>query len=124
MGLIGGRGSVRAERPDAIHREGGRLRDGQARDIDALPGADFIESIEVEVGVVTLEKGLALGELELETLSVAAGGEGPAVSVLLVAGGARCGTGGAAGMFGVALGNKTQYQSLEIAVGVARRDLP
>lgn len=124
LGLIGGRWPVRAEWPDAVHGEGGRLGQWEPRNIDALPGTDIIEGIEVEVGVVTLEKGLALGELELETLCVTAGGEGPAVSVLLVAGGACCCACGAARMFRVALQDKKQYQSLEIAVGVARRDLP
>ncbi len=116
-GRIGGalgrrRGGLWAEGPDAVDGLG---------DVDALAGADVIEIVEDEAGVVALEEGLALGDLELEALCVAARRQRAAVAVLLVAGGAGGGAGGAARVLGVALDDD---QLMEIAVGVARRDLP
>lgn len=94
------------------------------RHLDALSSTDLIELVEVKARNMALEKGLALGDLVLDALSVAAGGECLAVAVFLVAWGARCGACSTAGMFRVALGQKLSQLWLEIAAGVARRDLP
>ncbi len=101
-------------------------------DVDALACADGVEVVEVEEGVVALEEGLALSELALEPLCVAAGGEGLAMAVFLLAGGACGGTGGAARVLGVALGEEEDSRrgladaraDGAFAVGRHRRDLP
>lgn len=94
-------------------------------DVDALAGADVVEVIEVEARDVLLEEGGALDDLALDALGVAAGGEGLAVSVLLVALDAGGRAGRALGMLGVALGEGECVRQLPAAsVSPERRDLP
>ena len=102
---------------------------------DTLTSTDGIQIVEVEEGVLPLEEGLALHELALDALCVAAGGEGLAMAVFLLAWRARGRTGGAAGMLGVALAEGRRSKGGRMladsrgsdggfAVGRHRRDLP
>jgi hypothetical protein len=111
-----GRGR-RAEWADALH--GGKV--GDAANVDTLTSEKVIEAIEGETRVVTFKQGLTLCDLEFEALSVASWSKGATMPVFLVAGSAGCCASGAFWVFGIALkGNEL----MEIAVGVARRDLP
>ena len=78
--------------------EGGRDGIIAGVDLNALPGEDSVEVVEVEERVVSLEEGFALEELALDAFGVSTGGEGLAMAVLLVARSARRGAGGAARM--------------------------
>ena len=93
-------------------------------DLDALPDEDVIKLVELKTGVMTLEEGLALGNLLLNALSVSTGCEGLAMSVLLMAYGTGCGARCASGVLGIALEWGKVRVRMEIAAGVARRDLP
>ena len=107
----------RAEWADALH--GGKV--GDAANVNALTNEEVIEAIEGETWVVTLKEGLTLCDLEFKALSVASWSEGATMPIFLVAGGAGCCTSRAFWVFRIALkGNEL----MEIAVGVARRDLP
>ena len=81
---------------------GGRLE--SAVEFYAFASTNVLEIGEVEAGAVTLEEGVAEGDLALDKLCVAAEGEGLPVSVLLLAGHAGGRTGGALWVFRVALG--------------------
>ena len=116
LGLLG-RGR-RAEWADALH--GGKA--GDATKVDALTSEEIIEAIEGETRVVTLKEGLTLGDLEFKALGITSWSKGAAMPVFLVAGSAGCCAGGAFWVFGIAL--KGSNELMEIAVGVARRDLP
>ena len=75
-----------------------------------------------------LNKSFTLGKLIFKVLGVTSWGKCLTMSVLLMTGGASCGTSCALGMFGIALLKENESQEceglMEIAVGVARRDLP
>ena len=83
--------------------EGGRNGSVADIDFDALAGEDGVDVIEVKAWDVPLEERFALDKLALDALGVSAGREGLAMAVFLVAGRACGGTGGAAGVLGVAL---------------------
>jgi len=72
-------------------------------DVEALAEQDLLELIELKTGNMAFEKRLALGNLVLNTLSVATRGQRLSVPVLLVAGDAGGGAGSTSGMFGVTL---------------------
>ena len=93
-------------------------------DLDPLPDEDVIKLFELKTGVVTFEKGLALGNLLLNAFSVSTGCEGLAMSVLLMADGTGCSARCASRVLGVALEWGRVRVRMEIAAGVARRDLP
>jgi len=116
LGLLGG--ARRAEWADALHR--GKV--GDATKVDALTSEEIIEAIEGETGVVTLKEGLTLCDLEFKALSITSWSKGAAMPVFLVAGSAGCCACSAFWVFRIAL--KGSSELMEIAVGVARRDLP
>lgn len=67
--------------------------------VEVLPGHDLLETVDGKSRVSELEQGLALRQLQLDVLSVAAGRQCLAMSVFLVAYGGRSGAGGASWMF-------------------------
>jgi len=93
-------------------------------DLDALADENVIKLFELKARVMTPEKGLALGNLLLNALGVSTGCEGLAMSVLLVADGTGCSARCASGVLGVTLEWGRVRVRMEIAAGVARRDLP
>ena len=96
LGRIPGAGPI-------VPADGLRLAYGFTGDDDALPFANLIDVVEVELGHSDFEEAGQLLELPLDALSVASRGELIAITVLLVAGDAGGGTGGASRVFGVAL---------------------
>ena len=116
LGLLSGARST--EWADALH---GR-KVGDAAEVDALASEQVIEAIEGETWVVTLKERLALCDLEFKALSITSWRQRTAMPVLLVAGSAGCSASSAFWVFGIAL--KGSNELMEIAVGVARRDLP
>jgi hypothetical protein len=72
-------------------------------ELDALGGEDVVERVEREAGDVAAEEGVALEQLVLDALGVAARGERLPMAVLLVADGAGGGARRAAGVLRVAL---------------------
>lgn len=91
-------------------RDGGRIRAGPVGrhledgtdmgrsnqvGIEVLPGHEVLEALESEPWIPKLKQGFALGQLMLNMLGVATGGEGLTMPVLLVAYCASGGTGGA-----------------------------
>lgn len=117
---VGGGGLLELE----TGRRGGRV---DRADIDALARTDFIELVELKAWNMALEQGLTLGYLVLDALGVPPRGQRLAVAVLLVARCARRRARRASWVLRVALYRRPQQSvnsMLEIAAGVARRDLP
>lgn len=99
---------------------GGRLGRGDLGGINALSKQIVIDGVNRKPGNMVLEKSRALGEEMLDTLCVAAWGEGLPVSVLLVAKSASCRTSCTAGVLGIALeavsGNCRRARPTELAL--------
>lgn len=92
FGKLGGRSTIWTEGPQRRFEwtENGTRGRWDGTNLDAFAGDNFFETVESKAGYLALNKSLTLGELKLETLCVASGGEGMAMPVLLVAGSAGC----------------------------------
>ena len=84
--------------------EGGGDRILADVDLNTFTVENVVEVIEVKARDVPFEKSFALKELAFDALGMAARGKSLAMTVFLMTRRARCRTGGAAGVFGVALG--------------------
>lgn len=96
-------------------------------DLDVLASDDGVELVEVKSWIMALKEGLALGQLSLDPVDMAARGEGLPVTVLLVALYARRCACCTLWVLGVALrGRRRRRRSgkCRIIVGRNRRHLP
>lgn len=91
----GGTGGVLGVRLAVLEVGDGRW----AIDLDSLARANVLDADEGVTGDMSLEEGVAEGDLALDELGVSSGGEGLPVSVLLLAGHAGGRTGGTLWMF-------------------------
>lgn len=85
--------------------------DGLRIDIDALPGEDAVEIVEIKARHELLEQRRALENLALQALNMAPRRERLAMSVLLITWYTSCSASRALWMFGITLSRKRKCQA-------------